>query len=92
MALPLPTDLVPLDPQTSRWKLSWYAFLQSLTTSPVLSYTVAGLPASAKAGAIAFASDGRKSGETSGHGTGVPVYWNTSGAWFTFSGNSAVAA
>lgn len=92
MASPLPTDLIPLDPATGRWKLAWYAFIQSLTTSPVLSYTVAGLPASAKVGTIAFASNGCKSGEAATHGTGVPVYWNTTGSWFCFYNNAAVTA
>ena len=91
MAVGFPVDLVPIDPQTGRLKLIWVSFLQSLAGFPLV-YTVAGLPASARTGTIAFASNGRKSGESAGHGTGVAVYWDTSGAWYTFYGNTAVAA
>lgn len=44
-------------------------------TAPVVlkGYTVATLPAAPGAGAVAFATDGLKDGETTGNGTGVPV-------------------
>lgn len=53
------------------------------------SYTVATLPAVASG--IAFASDGRKSGEGGGAGTGVPVYFNAT-VWRTFYDNTTVQA
>jgi hypothetical protein len=55
------------------------------------TYTVLGLPASATEGTFAFASNGRKSGETAGNGTGVPVYFSN-GAWRVFSTDAAVMA
>lgn len=54
------------------------------------SYTVAALPASADA-ALAYASDGRKTGEGAGAGTGVPVY-RDGGTWYRFADDTAVAA
>lgn len=55
------------------------------------TFTVSTLPATTAIGAIAFASDGRKSGEGTGTGTGCPVWWNGS-AWLTFYDNTTVAA
>jgi hypothetical protein len=59
-------------------------------------YTVANLPANMSVGAIAYATDGRKSGETAGNGTGCPVYWNglvgSQAAWCTFYDNTEVQA
>jgi hypothetical protein len=56
---------------------------------------VASLPATGNSeGDWAYALDGCKTGETTGHGTGVPVWWSTSagvGAWRT-GGGSPVAA
>jgi hypothetical protein len=61
----------------------------------VPSTTVANLlsasGADAGAGTIAYASNGRKSGEGSGAGTGVPV-WSDGTNWRTFYDNSVVAA
>lgn len=54
-------------------------------------YAVAALPVSPTEGTFAFATDGRKVGETAGHGTGVPVYFSN-GAWRVFSTDAAVAA
>ncbi len=53
---------------------------------------VAGLPASAKVGDLAFATDGRKNGEGAGSGTGTPVFWDKTGAWIAFDSGAAVAA
>lgn len=52
----------------------------------------ADLPTStATNGQPAFVTNGRKGGEGSGAGTGVPVYFNTAtGTWLTYSGNTAV--
>lgn len=58
---------------------------------PVLrSYTVATLPA-ANDGEIVFASNGRKTGEGAGAGTGVPVY-RDGGTWFRYADDTAVVA
>ncbi len=53
------------------------------------TYSVSGLPSSPSMGAIAFATDGRKIGEGTGSGTGVPVYYSL-GQWRTFSDDSPV--
>lgn len=56
----------------------------AVTAAPP-SYTVAALPATAATGQFAWASNGRKIGEGSGSGTGVPVYFNgATSQWFTF--------
>ena len=55
-------------------------------------YTVAQLAGLAPAeGDITYATDGRKSGEGPGAGTGVPVYYS-SGVWRVFSTDAAVAS
>ena len=55
------------------------------------SYEVADLPSGLSGFMVAFASNGRKSGEGSGAGTGVPVYYDVdSGEWLTFSHNLTV--
>lgn len=55
------------------------------------SYTVAALPATAAAGAFAWASNGRKPGEASGAGTGVPVFFNPlTSNWWSYLSNSSV--
>ncbi len=56
-------------------------------------FTVATLPtpSTAGAGAMAYASDGRKSGEGPGAGTGIPV-WSDSANWRTFYDNTVAAA
>jgi hypothetical protein len=59
---------------------------------PVLpSYTVVGLPASAIAGAKAFASNGRKPTEVAGAGTGVEVF-NDGIRWISVCAGSQVLA
>lgn len=57
------------------------------------SYTVATLPSASTygAGSQAYASNGRKSGEGAGSGTGVPV-WSNGTNWLTYYDNSIVAA
>jgi hypothetical protein len=61
---------------------------RSLTTA---SFTVATLPTAGTAGRIAYASNGRKSGEGAGAGTGVPV-WDDGSNWKAFYDNTTVAA
>jgi hypothetical protein len=57
------------------------------------SLTVAGLPAASTAGvgAAVYASNGRKSGEGAGAGTGIPV-WSDGTNWRTYYDNSIAAA
>jgi hypothetical protein len=56
----------------------------------VIKTTVADLPTDGvDEGDWAYALDGRKSGEASGSGTGVPVWWSTPGGvggWYTGAG------
>lgn len=57
------------------------------------SYTVAGLPATAGAGQVAWAANGRKSGEGAGLGSGVPVFFNPGTAtWYSFLSGAVVTA
>lgn len=68
--------------------------LRNLTASGVIqfgSYTVATLPSSPADGQIAFASNGRKSGEGAGTGTGVFVY-SDGGTWYDNINTSSVVA
>jgi len=59
---------------------------------PVLpSYPVAALPGGCSAGAMAFASNGRKPSEGSGGGTGVQVYFDGA-RWISASSGSIVAS
>lgn len=53
-------------------------------------YTVDNLPAG-RLGQTALATNGRKSGETAGNGTGVPVWYDGSN-WLTYYDNSTVQA
>ncbi|MGU7784870.1 hypothetical protein [Burkholderia sp. PU8-34] len=55
------------------------------------SFVVATLPTVGTNGQIAYASNGRKTGESAGSGTGVIVYYSNS-AWRVFSTDAAVAA
>jgi hypothetical protein len=55
------------------------------------SYTVAGLPATASAGAKAFASNGRKPTEAAGAGSGVEVF-NDGVRWISVCAGSQVLA
>lgn len=64
--------------------------LSANNVSQLGSYTVATLP-SAVDSQIAYATNGRKVGESAGNGTGVPVYYSSS-AWRRFSDDSVVAA
>lgn len=59
-------------------------------TTTIPPTTVALLP-DGELGDITIATDGRKSGETAGNGTGVPV-WSDGTSWLTFYGNTAVEA
>jgi len=60
-----------------------------VTGSMFASYTVATLPGTPQAGAVAYATNGLKVGESPGSGTGIPVYYSN-GAWRTFSDDRPV--
>lgn len=64
--------------------------IQTASSLQLGAFTVATLPAGT-AGAIAYASNGRKVGEGSGSGTGVPVYYSN-GEWRVYSTDAQVAA
>jgi len=61
------------------------------TAGAVATSTVAGLPAAGQAGRLRFATDGRKTGEGVGAGTGVLVYDDTV-AWRRVDDGTTVAA
>lgn len=56
-------------------------------------YTVANLPSGSE-GQVAYATDGCKVGESTGFGSGVPVYWSSVGygGWHVFSTDTLVTA
>ncbi len=63
-----------------------------LSTEDLYKALVSTLPASGlRDGARAFATDGRKQGEASDEGTGVPVYYDeTSASWRVYSDDTEV--
>jgi hypothetical protein len=62
------------------------------TGAPVLpSYTVAALPASSAAGALAFVTNGRKPSEAAGSGTGVQAFFDGT-RWIAASSGTQVQA
>lgn len=80
----------------TKGQLKWSdGYLDSTVPLSPGAYTVAALPsgnpAAFKAGTAAFATNGRKSGEGVGAGTGCPVWWDGA-AWRTFYDNSVVVA
>lgn len=91
----IPSDNVPLDPKTGRWKLTWNSWLQKVTTqaAPALATTVAQLPTSGIPGQLAHATDGRKPGEGAGAGTGMLCFWDAAtGTWISVSSGTTVVA
>ena len=77
---------------------SWHEVFRTNAVNPrfsapptLPSYTVALLPASAGAGAKAFASNGRKPGEAAGAGTGVEVF-NDGSRWISVCSGSQITA
>jgi len=52
------------------------------------SFLIVALPSSPQTGNTAYATNGLKMGETTGSGTGVPVYFQ--GVWRTFSSDLPV--
>ena len=85
----------PPDPKSGfdspAWQ-GWFSILWGLFGAGNLgAFTVAALPAAVNNGQTAYASNGRKVGEGSGAGTGVPVYYSN-GAWRVYSTDAAVAS
>jgi hypothetical protein len=64
--------------------------LGGVPIAPPVSYTFAALPATAGTGTMAYCTNGRKPGEGAGAGTGVPVWYNVSGVWFSVCSGLAV--
>jgi len=66
---------------------------RSEVTGGLIRRTVSELNAlTAYNGMVAYATDGLKSGETTGNGTGVPVYYDEiTGDWLLFRDDTAVA-
>ena len=64
-----------------------------LTPELMPKYLVAELPSQQNNGAIAFATDGRRSGEGAASGTGIPTWYDaTNERWATFYDNTETAA
>jgi hypothetical protein len=63
--------------------------LSGITTNYVGAYAVASLPVSPAAYSVAFATDGLKLGETTGNGTGIPVYYSN-GEWRSYATDATV--
>lgn len=64
----------------------------AMTFDSLPVYAFADLPTGFN-GRMAFVSDGRKSGEGAGLGTGVPAYYDaTAGDWLNFFDNAVTAA
>jgi len=62
------------------------------TGPPVLpAYSVAALPAGVEAGAKAYATNGRKPGQSAGTGTGMEVFFDGT-AWISVASGAAIAA
>ena len=67
--------------------------LTSLTAEFMQKFAVAALPSGQHNGSLAFAIDGRRSGEGAGNGTGLPCWYDEANTrWSTMYDNSAVAA
>lgn len=66
---------------------AWISFLAS---GYIPQYTVVSLPTTG--GRLAYATNGRKSGEGVGAGTGVLCYRSDNGTWYRASDDTAVAA
>lgn len=85
----------PPDPSSKledpAWQ-GWFTTLRRLFGQGDLgTYVVIGLPTTAIEGQQAYATNGRKSGESAGNGTGVPVYYSN-GVWRVYSTDAAVTA
>lgn len=87
----LPRDIVgPFDELTARIR-ALEANERSEVTGGVESFTVATLGAAGQAGRMRYATDGRKTGEGPGAGTGVVAY-DDGIAWRRVDDSTTVAA
>jgi len=90
--LKFPAELEPLtDPNSGRVTTQWYRTFKTQEQWQLPAFKVANLPSASVAGRVAFASNGRKSGEGVGAGTGVQVYADGV-AWRRVSDDTTVAA
>ncbi len=65
----------------------------SLTGEWMQRFLVAALPSGQRNGSLAFATDGRRSGESAGNGTGLPAWFDEANdRWSTMYDNSQVEA
>jgi hypothetical protein len=80
MAANIPNAAVAMADKDGKVARVWYDYLQELSKFRLPSYKVAKLPKGTE-GQLAFATDGRKSGEAAGAGSGVVVWCDASGAW-----------
>lgn len=88
--LAIPNTSEPLVDKDGKITPVWYRILQQLPLMPLPTFTVAGLPVSGVV-RMAFASNGRKAGESAGNGTGVMVYFDGT-AWRACDTSSTVTA
>lgn len=84
----------PPDPRTTftdpAWQ-TWFGLIFKLFGAGNLgTFTVAGLPNNPFTSQTAYATNGRKVGESAGNGTGVPVYYSN-GAWRVYSTDAPVS-
>lgn len=94
---PLPEDLTPIFENITRRLRSLEAMERAETAGAVQASTVITLPplvgVAAEAGRLHFATDGRKTGEGVGAGSGVLVYADgTNATWRRVDDGTAVAA
>ena len=88
---PFPADFAHQNGSlTQPWQL-WMNNIHLLLKLQGQSFTVASLPNGTYSSQSAFASNGRKSGEGAGAGTGIPAWWDGT-MWRTFYDNSQVRA
>lgn len=84
------TELLPAS-QGGKTVQATVAGVAAFGSRVLAAFTVATLPTPAAPWALALATDGRRSGEAAGAGTGCPV-WFDGTAWRTFYDNTAVTA
>lgn len=88
--LTIPNASQPLVDASGKITPVWYRVLQQLVVMPLPTFTVAGLPTGGVV-RVAFATNGRKNGETAGNGTGVLVFFDGT-AWRAADTGATVAA
>ena len=74
---------------TADWLNGVNTFVYDPMTPTLQSYTYATLPTPA-VGMVAWCSNGRKAAEGAGVGTGVPVYYSSTGGWCSFRTDATV--